>query len=76
MFRRLLTGVDYSAHAIDSMQGPGIPSSVAQNTISNGSVYPNVAGTTSYDDSANNVRVITNSTTGHVVTVIPGAPGQ
>ncbi|MGN4105475.1 DUF4258 domain-containing protein, partial [Burkholderia gladioli] len=71
-----INGVDYSAHAIDQMQGRGIPPSVVQNTIQNGAVYPTGAGTTGYYDPVNNVRVITNSTNGRVVTVIPGAPGK
>jgi filamentous hemagglutinin len=71
-----INDVNYSAHAIDRMQGRGIPPSVVQNTIQNGTVYPTGAGTTGHYDSVNNVRVITNSTTGLVVTVIPGAPGK
>lgn len=71
-----INGVDYSAHAIDQMQGRGIPPSVVQNTIQYGAVYPTKAGTMGYYDSINNVRVITNSTSGRVVTVIPGAPGK
>lgn len=66
--------VDYSAHAIDQMQGRGIPPSVVQNTIQNGAIYPTGAGTTGYYDSVNNVRVITSASTGRVVTVIPGSP--
>lgn len=71
-----INGTDYSAHAIDRMQGRGIPPSVVQNTIENGVVYPTGAGTMGYYDLVNNVRVITNSNTGRVVTVIPGAPGK
>lgn len=71
-----INGIDYSGHAIDQMQGRGIPPSVVQNTIQNGAIYPTNEGTMGYYDSVNNVRVITNSTTGRVVTVIPGAPGK
>lgn len=71
-----ISGVDYSAHAIDQMQGRGIPPTAVKNTIQNGVVYPTGEGTTGYYDSVNNVRVITNSTTGRVVTVIPGAPSK
>jgi len=67
-------GVDYSAHAIDQMQGRGVPPSVVKNTIENGVNYSTRPGTTGYYDSVNNVRVVTNSKTGLVVTVIPGAP--
>jgi hypothetical protein len=66
--------IDYSAHAIDQMQGRGIPPSVVQNAIQNGVVYPTREGTIGYYDSVNNVRVITSGSTGSVVTVIPGAP--
>jgi filamentous hemagglutinin len=69
-----INGVDYSGHAIDQMQGRDVPPSAVQNAIQNGVVYPTGAGTTGVYDSVNNVRVITNSATGLVITVIPGAP--
>ncbi|WP_323122905.1 hemagglutinin repeat-containing protein [Burkholderia alba] len=71
-----INGVDYSAHAIDQMQGRGVPPSAVKNTIENGVVYPTREGTTGYYDPVNNMRVVTNSKTGLVVTVIPGAPGK
>jgi hypothetical protein len=71
-----INGVDYSAHAIDQMQGRGVPPSAVKNTIENGVVYPTREGTTGYHDPVNNMRVVTNSKTGLVVTVIPGAPGK
>ncbi|MGS3448434.1 hemagglutinin repeat-containing protein [Klebsiella electrica] len=64
----------YSAHAVDRMQGRGVPPSAVENTIKAGVTYPTNPGTTGYYDSANNLRVIINSKTGDVVTVIPGAP--
>lgn len=66
--------VDYSAHAIDQMQGRGIPPSVVQNTIQHGVAYPTREGTIGYYDPINNVRVIMSQSTRSVVTVIPGAP--
>ncbi|WP_434112804.1 RHS repeat-associated core domain-containing protein [Paraburkholderia caffeinilytica] len=69
-----IDGIGYSGHAIDQMQGRGVPPSAVQNTIQSGVVYPTGAGTTGIYDSVNNVRVITNSATGLVITVIPGAP--
>ncbi|MGF6604529.1 filamentous hemagglutinin family protein [Paraburkholderia sp. GAS448] len=69
-------GVDYSGHAIDQMQGRGVPPSAVKNTIENGVIYPTREGTTGYYDPTNNIRVVTNSKTGLVVTVIPGAPGK
>jgi filamentous hemagglutinin len=71
-----INGVEYSAHAVDQMQGRGVPPSAVKNTIENGVIYPTREGTTGYYDPVNNMRVITNSKTGSVVTVIPGAPGK
>jgi RHS repeat-associated protein len=67
-------GRQYSAHALDQMQNRGVVPSVVENTISTGSKYATRAGTTGHYDSVNNMRVITNSEKGNVVTVIPGAP--
>jgi filamentous hemagglutinin len=64
----------YSAHAVDRMQGRGVPPSAVENTIKAGTLYPTKSGTTGYYDPTNNLRVIVNSKTGDVVTVIPGAP--
>lgn len=64
----------YSAHAIDRMQGRGVPPSAVENAIKTGQLYPTKAGTAGYYDSINNLRVIVNSNTGNVVTVIPGVP--
>jgi RHS repeat-associated protein len=58
-------GRPFSGHAIDQMQARGIPPSVVENTIQHGRPFPgNTPGTTGYYDPVNNVRVITNSTTG------------
>ncbi|NTX71009.1 DUF4258 domain-containing protein [Lelliottia amnigena] len=64
----------YSAHAIDRMQGRGVPPSAVENTIKTGTTYSTNSGTTGYYDATNNLRVIVNSENGNVVTVIPGAP--
>ncbi|WP_127341077.1 VENN motif pre-toxin domain-containing protein, partial [Enterobacter asburiae] len=64
----------YSAHAVDRMQGRGVPPSAVENTIKTGNIYPTKPGTTGYYDATNNLRVIINTNTGDVVTVIPGAP--
>lgn len=64
----------YSAHALDRMQGRGVPPSAIQSTINAGELFSTKAGTTGYYDSINNLRVIVNSNTGNIVTVIPGAP--
>jgi hypothetical protein len=47
---------------------------VVQNTIDTGTPFATRAGTSGYYDAVNNVRVIVNSQTGKVVTVIPGKP--
>lgn len=67
-------GRQYSGHALDQMQNRGLMPSVVENTIRTGTTFPTRAGTTGYFDAANNVRVITDTATGRVVTVIPGAP--
>ena len=64
----------YTGHAFDQMQNRGIMPSVVDNTIQNGTIFATRAGTTGYYDAVNNVRVIVNSTTGRVVTIIRGAP--
>jgi uncharacterized Zn-binding protein involved in type VI secretion len=68
-------GRDYSGHALDQMQNRGVMPSVVENTINPRNRFPGKkAGTTMYYDAVNNVRVIVNSETGRVVTVIRGAP--
>ena len=66
--------IEGSAHAVDRMQGRGVPPSAVENTIKPGNIYPTKPGTTGYYDATNNLRVIINTNTGDVVTVIPGAP--
>ncbi|MGS6265423.1 hemagglutinin repeat-containing protein, partial [Enterobacter asburiae] len=66
--------IEGSAHAVDRMQGRGVPPSAVENTIKTGNIYPTKPGTTGYYDATNNLRVIINTNTGDVVTVIPGAP--
>ncbi|KVF14464.1 peptidase C39 [Burkholderia vietnamiensis] len=68
-----VNGQNYSGHAFDEMQADGITPSVVSNTIENGGQIPGkVPGTTAYYDSVNNITVITDSTTGTVVTVSRG----
>ena len=69
-----IDGQSYSGHALDQMQNRGLMPSVVGNTIKNGETFPSRPGTTGYYDPVNNVRVITNSNTGTVITAIPGAP--
>jgi hypothetical protein len=64
----------FTGHALDQMQNRGFMPSVVENTIKQGTIFPTRAGTTGFYDSLNNVRVITDSASGRVVTVIPGAP--
>uniref|UniRef100_UPI001F20E178 hemagglutinin repeat-containing protein n=1 Tax=Cupriavidus agavae TaxID=1001822 RepID=UPI001F20E178 len=72
----VIDGRDYSGHALDRMQGRGIPPSVVEQVINAGSVYPTSVGTIGYFDPINKIRVIVNSDTGKVITVIPGSPGK
>jgi hypothetical protein len=69
-----VNGRDFSGHALDQMQNRGVVPSVVENVLSTGSRFPTRAGTTGFYDAVNNVRVIVNSETGRVVTVIRGAP--
>jgi len=69
-----ISGRQYTGHAIDQMQNRGFMPSVVENTIKQGTTFPTRAGTTGFYDSVNNVRVIIDSASGRVVTVIPGAP--
>jgi hypothetical protein len=65
-----IDGRDYSGHALDRMQGRGIPPRVVEDAIQNNPPEPgDKPGTTQYYDADNNVRVIVNSQTGRVVTV-------
>jgi filamentous hemagglutinin len=69
-------GRSFSGHALDQMQNRGFMPSVVENTIRTETTFPTRAGTgtTGFFDSINNVRVITDTATGRVVTVIPGVP--
>jgi hypothetical protein len=69
-----VAGRQYSGHAFDQMQNRGIMPSVVDNAIRTGTPFPTRAGTTGYYDAVNSLRVITDSASGRVVTVIPGVP--
>ncbi len=56
------------------MQARGIMPTVVENTLRTGQSFPTRLGTTGFYDPINNIRVITNSKTGRIVTVIPGTP--
>ena len=60
--------VDYTGHAIDQMQGIGIPPSAVKDTIKNGKQTPSNDGATRHVGSE--IYVIT-SPEGKVITVIP-----
>ncbi|MHA6879177.1 RHS repeat-associated core domain-containing protein, partial [Ralstonia pseudosolanacearum] len=65
-----INGRDYSGHALDRMQGRGVPPSAVEEAIQNGAPEPgNTAGTTVYTDIANGIRVVVNAV-GRVITVI------
>jgi RHS repeat-associated protein len=69
-----INGRDFSGHALDQMQNRGVMPSVVENALNTGTQFPTRAGTNGFYDAVNNVRVIVNSETGLVVTVIRGAP--
>ncbi|WP_269571458.1 RHS repeat-associated core domain-containing protein [Shewanella denitrificans] len=65
-----ISGTPFSTHALSRMQGRGIPPSAVLNAIQNGTSRPgNRPNTTVHN--YGNVTVITNSTTGNVISVIP-----
>ncbi len=68
-----IDGREYSGHALDQMQGRGIPSSVVEDTIQNGtSTAGNTPGETVHYSPTNNLSVVTDTPSGRVVTVHPG----
>jgi RHS repeat-associated protein len=69
-----INGRDFSGHALDQMQNRGVMPSVVEGALSTGAQFTTRPGTNGIYDSVNNVRVIVNSETGRVVTVIRGAP--
>ena len=65
---------NYSGHALDQMQNRGIPLSVVDDTIENGEQFEtNRPNTIGHYDPVNKIRVISNSKTGRIITVIKGA---
>lgn len=69
-----INGRNFSGHALDQMQNRGVMPSIVENALSTRTQFPTRAGTNGFYDAVNNVRVIVNSETGRVVTVIRGAP--
>jgi RHS repeat-associated protein len=70
-----INGIDYSAHALDQMQGRGLMPSIVENTLATGTQLPgNLPGTSVFYDAVNNLRVVVNPATGKIITVIPGKP--
>ncbi|WP_200898011.1 RHS repeat-associated core domain-containing protein, partial [Arsukibacterium sp. MJ3] len=68
-----INGRDYSGHAIDRMQERGFTPSVIENALQNGArTVGNKPNTSLFTDTVNKFRVVTNSETGNVITVIPG----
>jgi len=67
-----INGRDYSGHAIDRMQERGFVPSVVENAIKNGTPTAGRDATTIFTDIINNIRVIVDSATGRVITIIPG----
>lgn len=67
-----IDGVRYTGHALDRMQGYGIPRSAVKNTIDFGSAEPGYDGATVYYDSVNDMTVVCNPD-GSVKTVYYGS---
>ena len=74
-----INGRDYTGHAIDRMQGRGIPPSAVENTINTGQTGPgNTPGTTTHYDPVNNITASQTRRAGllRCVTVVPDASGN
>ncbi len=68
-----ISGRDYTGHALDQMQNRGVMPSVVENAVQTGRVTPgNTPGTSVFFDAANQVRVVTDTASGRVITVIRG----
>ncbi len=71
---RLINGREFSGHSLDQMQNRGIVPSVVDNIIKTGEKFSTRTGTMGFYDAVKKIRVIINSETGKVVTVIRGSP--
>ena len=70
-----INGIDYTGHALDSMQSRGIPPSAVENTIQQGVPAPgNTPFATTHYDPVNNLTVVTDTGSGRVITVHSGKP--
>ncbi|MCD1587781.1 DUF4258 domain-containing protein, partial [Halomonas sp. IOP_14] len=70
----VINGREFSGHAIDRMQERGFTPSVVENAIENGvRSAGNKPGSLLFTDAANSLKVVVNSQTGRVITVIPGS---
>jgi RHS repeat-associated protein len=65
----VINGRSYSGHALDRMQQQGIMPSVVEEATLRTGVPGKVPGTTSYYDNSNDLTVITDTSTGRVITV-------
>ncbi|WP_284415094.1 RHS repeat-associated core domain-containing protein [Acidovorax sp. SUPP2539] len=72
-----INGRSFSGHAFDRMQGRGLPPSAVIDTLLYGRQNPGSRpNTTQFHDPVNNITVVTNSTTGNVITVRNGPPSN
>jgi RHS repeat-associated protein len=69
-----INDIPYSGHAVDQMQNRGIPPSAVEQAIKQGEPLSRAGRNDRiyYYDSLNNITVPVDSTTGTVITVIPG----
>jgi RHS repeat-associated protein len=68
-----IAGRDYTGHALDQMQARGLTPSVVENTIQNGiQSAGNTASEIVHYDPVNNVTVVTDTSSGRVVTAYGG----
>jgi hypothetical protein len=71
----VINGREYSGHALDQMQGRGVPPSAVEEAINYGNPTASRGSTMQYLDIQNGVKVVTNSQ-GKVITVITTSEGR
>ena len=66
-----IDGRTFTGHALDQMQNRGIPLSAVNEALQHGTAEPNnTKGTTAFFDAVNGIKVIVDTSTGRVITVI------
>jgi len=67
----IIDGLDFSGHALDQMQGRGIPLSIVGEVIAHSTVTAGRNGTWLFTDAKNGIQVVVNGTTSRIIIVVP-----